>query len=321
MHSLVLGIVIFLVIATIMELSLYAYRMLTRPERKKINRKLSLLNKNFNQKSNNILQNDVISTLPSLNYILTRVPFITRLNKIKNKANSNFSIAFFFLLSASMAISTYFIVWLLTSSSSLGLIGCFLAAVSPWIYLKEKGKRQLIKFQKQLPEAMDLIARSLKAGHAFFSALKMAADQMDEPIGTELTKTVQEINFGISTMDALNNLTERVDCPDLGIFAISVILQRETGGDLAEIMESNAHIIRERFKFYRHVKSITAEGKHSATILCLLPILLYLFISAVQPEYMSVFYTNPLGHMLLIMAAIMMFLGFIVIRKMINLKV
>jgi len=195
-------------------------------------------------------------------------------------------------------------------------IGFFL----PWARLAMKKKKRMNRFRRQLPEAMDLIARSLRAGHAFNSGLKLAADQMDDPIGVEFAATIHQVNFGVSVTDALRNLADRVDCPDLRIFVVSVILQRETGGNLAEIMESNARIIRERFKFYQHVRTISAEGRLSAWVLFLLPIFVALIIQILSPEYTATLYTTELGRKLLWTAAGLMTVGMIIIRRMVDIE-
>ncbi|MBW1745720.1 MAG: type II secretion system F family protein [Deltaproteobacteria bacterium] len=144
------------------------------------------------------------------------------------------------------------------------------------------------KFQRQLPEGLELIARSLKAGHAFPSSMKMAADEFDDPLGPEFEETINEINFGVNVPDALKNLAERVNCDDLKFFVISVILQRETGGNLAEIIEGLAYIIRERFKLYGKIRTLAAEGK---------------------------------GKIILGISAFMMALGIFVMKKLVNIEV
>ena len=144
------------------------------------------------------------------------------------------------------------------------------------------------RFEEQLPDALELIARSLKAGHAFSSGMKMVTDEFDDPVGTEFAKTLNEINFGVDVTEALKNLAKRVDCPDLNFFVISVILQKETGGNLAEILENIGHLIRERFKFYGRVRTLTAEGRLSAVVLIGLPFVIAFVIFLLNPEYIKI---------------------------------
>ncbi|MBE9569254.1 MAG: type II secretion system F family protein [Proteobacteria bacterium] len=176
-------------------------------------------------------------------------------------------------------------------------------------------------FQKQFPDVLDLLSRSLRAGHSFPAGIRMVAEEFPDPIGTEFREVSAEIYYGLSLHDALKNLTKRVDCEDLGFFITSVIIQRETGGNLAEMMDSIAHIIRERFKLLGRVKALAAEGVLSAWILCLLPFCVGAFIYISNREYISLLFNDPLGQKMAIGAAIWLFLGILFMKKMVNIKV
>ena len=177
------------------------------------------------------------------------------------------------------------------------------------------------KFQAQLPEGLDLIARALRAGHAFTSGMKLAADEFDDPLGPEFTDTLDEINFGVSVSDALKNLASRADCPDLRYFVVSVILQRETGGNLAEIMESIAHIIRERFKFRGKVRTLSAEGKLSAIVLIAIPFFIVAVLRFTSPQYISALFSEPAGRVMGAVALVLMVMGIFVMKRMVSIKV
>jgi len=177
------------------------------------------------------------------------------------------------------------------------------------------------KFQRQLPDALELIARALRAGHAFSSGMKLAADEFDDPLGPEFAETLDEVNFGISVSDALKNLSGRVDCSDLKYFVVSVILQRETGGNLAEIIDSIAHLIRERFKLQGRIRVLAAEGKFSATILLILPFLVAVALRFINPAYITTLVTDPIGKVLASIGAFLMIIGILVMRRMIDIKV
>jgi tight adherence protein B len=165
------------------------------------------------------------------------------------------------------------------------------------------------------------MARALKAGHAFPAGLKMVADEMEDPIGTEFDKTLGEINFGIEVSEALKNLSRRVDCPDLRFFVISIIIQRETGGNLAEILVNIAHLIRERFKLHGRIRVLSAEGKFSAIVLIALPFLVALLLTFLNPDYLRLLITDPIGHFMLGFALVTMILGILVMKKMVAIKV
>ncbi len=204
---------------------------------------------------------------------------------------------------------------------SVIFIFAFLSASMPFLYLLSLKQKRMAKFQEQLPDALDLIARALKAGHAFLGGLKMVADEFTDPIGTEFRKTIDEVNFGVGIDQAMKNLAHRVDCPDLQFFVVSVIVQRETGGNLAEILEKIASLVRERFKLYGKIRSLAAEGKLSAIVLLILPPLLGLYLFIIQPTYVGLLFKDPIGIAMVVGACIMMVIGTYVIKKMIEIKV
>jgi tight adherence protein B len=177
------------------------------------------------------------------------------------------------------------------------------------------------KFKRQLPDGMDLIARALKAGHAFTGGMSLAADEFDDPLGPEFAETLDEINYGVSVGDALKNLAARVDCGEIRYFVVGVILQRETGGNLAELMETLATLIRERFKFDGKVKTLAAEGKLSAIILILLPIGIFGYLWLTNPNFLAPLITEPAGKFMILGAIVMMIMGALVMKKMVDIKV
>jgi len=237
------------------------------------------------------------------------------------QANSNYSAGFYLLSSLFVGLTGFLAIFFFTRNPWFGLFVAVFAALCPFIKLRIKKSRRINRFQKQLPDALDLIARALKAGHAFTSGLKLAADELKDPLGSEFAETIDEINFGVSVSDALKNLTKRVDCPDLRFFAVSVILQRETGGNLAEIMESLASLIRKRFKFEGKVKVLSAEGRFSAAVLLVLPIVIAVLLQLLNPEYIEILFQEPAGRITMAVALVSMAFGFVVIRRMIKINV
>jgi tight adherence protein B len=225
------------------------------------------------------------------------------------------------LLSVVLGLACYLLFSLLVRSSLVaGAAGC-LALSLPFFHLKMKKNKRMKRFQKQLPESLDLLVRSLRAGHAFPTGLQLVADQFDEPLGPEFRATLDEINFGVSVSDALKNLSQRVDCPDLKYFVVSVILQRETGGNLAEIMESIAYIIRERFKLQRKVDVLSTEGRMSAMVLSALPFVVFVVLHFMSPGYTGPLWGEYLGRVMLGIAGVMMLVGFVWIKRIITIRV
>ncbi len=191
----------------------------------------------------------------------------------------------------------------------------------PFAWLTFKRKRRLAAFAKQLPEAMELISRALRAGHSLASGISLVADEMSEPIGKEFARCYEEQNFGIPLDEALEELTERVPNLDLRFFATAVILQRQTGGDLAEILDKIGYLVRERFKIWGQIQSLTGEGRLSGIVLLALPPVLFITMFKLNPDYVMMLFNDPLGHKMLAVAAFLQIVGALVIKKIVNIKV
>ncbi|MDL1980010.1 MAG: type II secretion system F family protein [Deltaproteobacteria bacterium] len=317
-----IGIIIFAVSIFIIEMLFYAYKTIRDPDRKKIRKRLKTFSyKESKNELPDILQKKVLSDVPLLNKILLHVPGRQYFNRLLQQANVQYPLGFFILLTIFLAITSFCVSSLITRNKVFVVIITLLLAGTPFFYLCLKKKKRMEKFQRQLPEGLELIARSLKAGHAFPSSMKMAADEFDDPLGPEFEDTINEINFGVNVPDALKNLAERVNCADLKFFVISVILQRETGGNLAEIIESLAYIIRERFKLYGKIRTLAAEGKLSAIILGSLPFVVMIALHFTSPAYIRVLFTDPAGKIILGISAFMMALGIFVMKKMVDIEV
>jgi len=320
--KILIAIIIFAVSIFVTEMIVYAYRTMRNPDRKKIRKRLKTFSSRKNKDGHpDILQKKLLSDVPFLNKILLRIPGPQRLDRFLQQANAQYRLGVFILLTIILALTGFFAGVLITGNYTLSIVIAPALAGIPFFYLCLKKKKRMEKFQRQLPEALELIARSLKAGHAFPSGMKLAADEFDDPLGPEFDETLNEINFGVSVPDALKNLTDRIDCHDLKFFVISVILQRETGGNLAEIIESLSYIIRERFKLYGKVKILAAEGKLSAIILVAIPFLLIIILRFINPDYINTLLFEPAGRIMSGIAACMMVMGILVMKKMVNIKV
>jgi tight adherence protein B len=201
------------------------------------------------------------------------------------------------------------------------IIGGIVGFALPFMFLNMKRNRRMRDFEENFPEALDLIARALKAGHAFVTGLKMVADEMPEPIGPEFRKTFDEQNFGLPLKDALENLTMRVPGLDVRFFATAVLIQRETGGNLSEILENLAHVVRERFKILRQVRVYTAHGRMTGYVLLALPAVLCIALSFINPDHMNTLFRERMGQMLLMVALTMQAIGYFWIRQVVKIEV
>ncbi len=312
--------VIFFLLLTVSGLVFYAVLALRDPNRMALQQRIeSYAAATYLRQSDDILRKKrVMSDIPVLNLILMHLPGIQRLDTIVRQAKVPYPLGFFLLLSAVMGLAGFIAgMFFLRQGFFAALIALFSGA-TPFFVLHVKKDLRVKKFRRQLPEALDLIARALRAGHAFTSGLRLAADEFDEPLGPEFKETLEEINFGLGTAEALRNITGRIDCQDLNFFVVSVILQQETGGNLAEIIESIAHLIRERFKFQDKVRALSAEGKLSALVLIMIPIFLLLYLRITSPAYIGVLFTEEAGRLMLGFAGVMMVFGILVMKRIIN---
>jgi len=322
MDLFVIGIIIFIVTVSIIELLTYTIKTYRHPDRRKIRKRLSSLSshKQRNQPID-IVEKRVLSDVPFLNKILPSMPGIKGLRRLTVEAKVGYPAGVFILLSVVLLFAGFLVSNFVIKNLVLSILIAALAGSAPFFYLRRKKKKRMEKFERQLPDGLDLIARSLKAGHAFTDGMKMVADEFDDPLGTEFAETLEEINLGASVPEALTNLPNRVDCAELKYFVVAVLLQRESGGNLAEVIESLADLIRERFKFYGKVRVLAAEGKFSAIVLIAIPFLIAIAIYFMRPEYISILFTADAGKIVIGVACFMMFIGIMIIRKMIKIEV
>lgn len=226
----------------------------------------------------------------------------------------------FILISAGLGLGGMLILPLLRVPLFLAPLGVVLAAL-PSFALWFKRKQRLAKFAKQLPEALELISRALRAGHSLASGFKLVADEMDAPIGREFERCYEAQNLGIALEDAIEEMTDRVPNLDLRFFATAIVLQRQTGGDLAEILDKIGYLVRERFKIWGQIQALTGEGRLSGLVLLALPPCLFVVMWRLNPNYCMALFTDPMGHQMLAAAVVMQILGAFVIKKIVNIKV
>jgi tight adherence protein B len=315
----ILGVVIFVITLLLIQGSLYALRAVSKPEARAIRKRLRVLSKD-EAGIPDILKKNMLVSVPLINSILMSIPGMNRFRLLWEQANVRYSMGWFLLLMASLALAGYAGCSLLTGTHVIRAATAVVAGGIPLLYLRFKKKRRVEKFKRQLPEALDLIARAMKAGHAFISGMDLVAEEFDDPIGPEFDKTLDEIKFGVSVQDALKSLAGRIDCPDLKYFVVSVIVQRETGGNLAEIITSIASLMRERFRLEGKIRTLTAESRLSAFILSALPFAIVFTLLLVNPEYMKSLFTDPMGRIIAGLAMIMVLFGIFVMRRMARMK-
>ncbi len=203
---------------------------------------------------------------------------------------------------------------------AIPISGLFMGLL-PVFWLLRRRKKRIFQFLSSMPEAVELISRALRAGHGLASGLRMVAEEMKGPIAVEFTRVFEEQNLGIPIELALRNMADRVPVMDVRFFVIAVVIQRQTGGDLAEVLDKIGRLIRQRFELQGHVKSLTAEGRLSGIVLLAMPPSLLLLISFLNYEYASYLFKNPTGVKLLAGTVVMQFLGALCIKKIVAIKV
>ena len=251
----------------------------------------------------------------------TRLAQWGNLNLLVEQADASITPAQFFGISGAMAILGMFVPVFAGLHPSIVLpMGLVLAAL-PLGWLLFRRRLRLKQFAKQMPDALELISRALRAGHSLASGFNLVSQEMKAPISKEFNRVFEEQNLGVPLEVALDNMTDRIPNLDLRFFATAVILQRQTGGDLAEILDKIGYLVRERFKIWGQVQALTGEGRLSGIVLLALPPVLFLAVYRLNPDYVMPLFTDPMGRQMLAGGIIMQLLGAIVIKKIINIKV
>jgi tight adherence protein B len=200
-------------------------------------------------------------------------------------------------------------------------VALLLGAILPYSYASFRRSRRFAKFEELFPEAIDTLARAVRAGHAFTTALELISNEVAEPIASEFRKLFEEQKFGMPVRDALMNLAERIPLVDVKFFVTAVMLQRETGGNLAEILDNLSYMIRERFKILRQVRVFTAQGRLTMLLLMCLPPVIVIVMEIMNPSFIRPLFDDPIGHTLIVGGLVLQTLGYFVIRKIIQIQV
>lgn len=268
-----------------------------------------------------LLRDELMSEIPALNRLLTRWSRAGSLQQRLSQAGLNVRAGKFLLTVACTAAAAMVLGLTFGNSWLLGILAGGLGAVVPFGYVAFRRTRRFRRFEQMFPEAIELLVRATRAGHPFTSALELIANELGEPIAGEFRKVFEEQKYGLPVRDALLNMTVRMPLLDVKFFVTSVMLQRETGGNLAEILEKLAYVIRERFKIRRQVRVYTAQGRLTMGLLMILPPGVVFLISLIDPDLIKLLFVDPLGHAMIAVAVIMQSIGYVLLRKIINIEV
>ncbi|WP_426162597.1 type II secretion system F family protein [Pseudoduganella sp. R-34] len=317
------GILVFLAVVLLIEGMYLTWNSAKGPEAERVARRLRMMSAGAHAggESASMIKKRLLSESPVFQRLLLQMPRVSQLDRLLEQSGMSWTVSDLIVLSLICPVLVGGAALFLRVPLLLVLPLMLVSLSFPLLLvLRAKGKR-LAKVDQQLPDALDLIGRALRAGHAFPTAMKMVGDEMNAPIADEFKATFDEVNFGISMNDALMNLATRVPSTDLRYFVIAVMIQRETGGNLAELLDNISRIVRERIKLLGQIRVLSAEGKMSAWVLGLLPFAAAGMIQLTNPSFLAVLYTDPAGRKMVAGAITMMIVGVFAMRKIIRIRV
>lgn len=268
-----------------------------------------------------LAREELMSEIPWINQVLVRMASAMHLKKMLDQADLQITVTRLLMFSLMAGILAALAASVIAPEMLIIIASGAAGASLPFIHVWWKRRKRFDKFLEHLPDTLELMSRALSAGHAFPETLHMVSGEMPEPIATEFRKTYEEQNLGLSLKLALENLTQRMPLLDLRLCVTAVLIQRETGGNLAEILEKVAYTIRERFRIMGDLKTLTTSSRLSAWLLCGLPIFVAVAVTVMNPDYMSILWKDPRGHKLIFAAVFMQISGMLVVRRILNIKI
>jgi tight adherence protein B len=263
----------------------------------------------------------VLSKIPAFDTWLRRSERVSHLQKMLAQGNVDARAGNFLMLCAASALVLAAIAFFAGGNLMFGWAGALLGFFVPYAYASHKRNKRFQKFEEKFPEAIDTLARAVRAGHAFTTAVELIANEVAEPVGGEFRQLFEEQKFGLPVRDALLNLADRIPLVDVKFFVTAVMLQRETGGNLAEILDNLSYVIRERFKILRQVRVHTAQGRLTMLLLMALPPTIVVMMLIINPSFILPLFKEWLGHVAIVVAITLQTLGYFVIRRIIRIQV
>ncbi len=268
-----------------------------------------------------VRKDELFSAIPWIHRWLVKIELAPRLRSLLYQANLNWTVGGFLLMSTACFVFPAFLVYRRTESGIFALLMGLLVAFAPFAFVLHKRGKRFNKFEQGLPEALDLMVTALRAGHSLVAALGLVGRECPDPIGSEFRIFFDEQNYGLELRTAMDNLVTRVPLQDLKIVATGILIQKESGGNLAEVLDKAAQVIRERFRLKQQVRVHTAQGRLTGWILSFLPLVLGAAMYLVNPDTMSLLWKRPMGVKLLYTAAGMTITGALIIRKIVRMEV
>ncbi|HLB93498.1 MAG TPA: type II secretion system F family protein [Terriglobales bacterium] len=267
------------------------------------------------------VRDEVLSQIPAFDTWLRRSERVSLLQKMLAQGDVDVRAGNFLFFCAISALAFAAVVIFASGNVLFGWVGALLGFFLPYAYASHRRNKRFQKFEEKFPEAIDTLARAVRAGHAFTTALEMIANEVSEPVAGEFRQLYEEQKFGLPVRDALLNLADRIPLVDVKFFVTAVMLQRETGGNLAEILDNLSYVIRERFKILRQVRVHTAQGRLTMMLLMALPPAVVVTMQVLNPGFIRPLFIDPVGHALIVGGITLQTLGYFVIRRIIRIQV
>jgi len=268
-----------------------------------------------------VVRDEQLSQIPALDNLLRRSERVSAIQKMLDQAGMPMRAGNFLGLSVLAGIAATVIVYTLSRRAEIAWVALMVGFLLPYSYASYKRGKRFAKFEELFPEAIDTLARAVRAGHAFTTALEMISGEVGEPVASEFRQLYEEQKFGMPVRDALINLTQRMPSVDVKFFVTAVMLQRETGGNLAEILDNLSYVIRERFKIQRQVRVYTAQGRLTMALLMGMPPIIVTVMMILNPGFIKPLFSDPIGHTLVVAGITLQTVGYFVIRKIIKIQV
>jgi tight adherence protein B len=268
-----------------------------------------------------LIRDEMLSEIPALDSLLRRSARISNLQTFLSQADLKTRAGNILMLCVLSGVALALVVLILSPFPQFAWLGMIVGALMPYSYASFRRTRRFQKFEELFPEAIDTLARAVRAGHAFTTALELISNEISEPISSEFRKLFEEQKFGLPVRDALLNLTERMPLVDVKFFVTAVMLQRETGGNLAEILDNLSYLIRERFKIMRQVRVYTAQGRLTMMLLMGLPPIIVVTMLLMNPAFIRPLFADPIGHTLIVAGLTLQTVGYFIIRRIIRIQV
>lgn len=268
-----------------------------------------------------VRKTELMSSIPWLDRYLSKLELAPRIRRFLYQADVKWTVGQLSLFCAVCFVVPAYLIYLRTGALLFGFLIGLLTGAGPLFFVYQKRKMRMGKFEQGLPEAIDLIVSALRVGHSLNAAMGLVSRECPDPVGGEFRSAFDEMNYGLELKSALDNLVTRVPLQDMKIVSTAILIQRESGGNLAEVLDKTAQVIRERFRLKRQVLTHTAQGRLTGWILTLLPVILGFLLYMVNPDLMSNLWKKEIGVKLLYAAGIMIFIGGMIIRKIVNMDV